>query len=124
MIVGVGIDLVQNTRIDKALATHKLKFIEKVLTQKELDAIEYKKIPTAHLAGIFAAKEAVIKSLSSYLKFSLNFQEIVIKKNTNGVPEIYIQNKRAQKKLASIKLNLSISNEERYSIAISIAEIL
>lgn len=122
MIVGVGIDIVQNSRINKGIAINKLSFIKKILTEEELDQINLKSLSAQRIAGIFAAKEAVIKSLSSYLKFSLNFQEIAIKKNTNGVPEICIHNKKVQKKLSSIKLNLSISNEERYSIAISIAE--
>ncbi len=124
MIIGVGIDLIQNSRIEKALKIHKINFLNKILTKEELNEVNKKKLSIPHLAGIFAVKEAVIKSLSSYLGFSLNFQEIVIKKNTNGVPEICFHNKKVQKKLSSIKLNLSISNEEHYSIAISIAEII
>lgn len=122
MVVGIGIDLVQNLRISKALAAYKISFLKKILTNVEFDEIGNKKISIRHLAGIFAAKEAVIKSLTSHLGYPLNFQEIVIKKNANGVPEICIHNKKVQKKLSSIRLNLSISNEERYSIAISIAE--
>lgn len=114
MIVGVGVDIVQNSRIKKALATHKIKFLEKILANEELVQISKDKISIQHLAGIFAAKEAVIKSLSPFLGFSLNFQEIIIKNTTIVVPKINSTN---------VKLIISISHEKYYSIALAIAEI-
>lgn len=122
MIVGVGIDLIQNSRINQALTTHKFAFMKKVLTAEELTEISKGKISIQHLAGIFAAKEAVIKSLSNYLGFSLNFQEIIIKKNINNAPEINICSKRAKNKLTNINLVISVSHEKHSSIALAIAE--
>lgn len=124
MIVGSGIDIVQNLRISKALTTHKLKFLKKILTKDELTEINTKEISIQHIAGIFTAKEAVIKSLSNYLGFSLNFQEIIIKKNINNVPIIDICSKRAKDKLSNINLVVSISHEKHSSIALAIAEII
>lgn len=124
MIIGVGIDIVQNSRINKALATGKVNFLKKILTEEEQDRINTKQIITQHLAGIFAAKEAVIKSLTSYLGYSLNFQEIIITKSTAVVPKIEIISRVARKKLSNIKLTISISHEKYYSIALSIAEII
>lgn len=124
MVFGVGVDLVQNSRISKALATHKINFLKKILTNEEFDEIGNKKISIRHLAGIFAVKEAVIKSLTSHLGYSLNFREIIVTKSTSEVPKIEITNKVAKKKLSNIKLTISISHEKYYSIALSIAEII
>lgn len=124
MVIGVGIDLVQNSRIRKALGTYKISFLKKILTNEELDEIGNKKISIRHLAGIFAAKEAVIKSLSSFLGFSLSFQEIIFKKGPTSIPIVIIINQKAKIKLADIKLAISISHEKYYSIALSIAEII
>lgn len=124
MVIGIGIDIVQNSRINKALATGKVDFLKKILTEEEQDRINTKQIITQHLAGIFAAKEAVIKSLTSYLGYSLNFQEIIITKSTAVVPKIEIKSKVARKRLSNIKLTISISHEKYYSIALSIAEII
>lgn len=124
MIIGVGIDIVQNSRINKVLTTHKLKFLKKILTKDELTEIGKDRISIPRLAGVFAVKEAVIKSLTSYLGFSLNFQEIIITKSKSVVPEIKIINKIAKDKMSNIKLTISISHEKYYSIALSIAEII
>lgn len=123
MVIGVGIDLVQNSRISKILITNKISFLKKILTKEELDKIDDKRISSQHIAGVFATKEAVIKSLSSFLGFSLNFQQIIVKKN-NGFPEVNIIEEIAKDKLTNIKLVISISHEESYTISICIAEII
>lgn len=123
MIVGVGIDLVQNSRIRKALQLHEFKFLKKILTEEERDRQKHpRSISIPHLAGIFAAKEAAIKSLSQYLGFPLNFQEIIVKSD-NDIPKIEIKSDRAKNKLSKVKISISISHEKNYSAAFAIAEI-
>lgn len=122
MIVGVGIDIVENSRINKTISTYKLRFIKKILTKEELDQINVNKLSTQYLAGVFAAKEAVIKSLSSLLGFSLTFQEINLNKGLTVIPKVIINSKEAKDKLTNVKLSISISHEKYYSIALSIAE--
>lgn len=124
MIVGVGIDIVENSRINKAISTYKHRFIKKILTKEELNQININKLSTQRLAGVFAAKEAVIKSLSSLLGFSLTFQEISFKKGLTVIPKVIINSKEAKDKLSNVRLSLSISHEKYYSIALSIAEII
>lgn len=123
MIVGIGVDIVSNSRISESLEDNRLNFLKKILNKKELQRENYKNISIPHLAGIFAAKEAVIKSLSNYLGFSLNFQEIILIKHKE-VPEAIIINKIAQSKLSKVKVAISISHEKDYSIALSVAEII
>lgn len=121
MVVGVGIDIVQNSRINKGIAINKLSFIKKILTEEELDQINLKSLSAQRIAGIFATKEAVTKSLSSFLGFALNFQQIIIRKN-NIFPEVHIIKEVAKDKLTNIKLTISISHEKAYTISICIAE--
>lgn len=124
MIVGVGIDIVENSRIYNAISTYKHRFIKKILTKEELNQLNVNKLSTQHLAGVFAAKEAVIKSLSSLLGCSLTFQEISFKKGLTVIPEVIINSKEAKDKLNNVRLSISISHEKYYSIALSIAEII
>lgn len=123
MIIGVGIDLVQNSRIEKSLETHKLSFLKKILTKVEIDRIKKEAISIPHLSGVFAAKEAIIKSLTTYLGFSLNFQEVIITNDSNGVPKITIISKTAKEKLSKVRLFLSISHEKSCSVALCLAEL-
>lgn len=122
MIVGIGVDIIQNHRIHKALKISKVNFLKKILSKKEQTQLNTKHLTSQHIAGVFAAKEAIIKSLSSFLGFSLNFQEISIQKDKTGFPCVEIMNKSAGKKLLNTKLMVSISHEKYYSVAISIIE--
>lgn len=122
MIIGLGIDIVQNERVNQSLAIHKQKLLKKILAPNELMGIDTDMISIQHIAGVFAAKEAVIKSLSNYLGFALNFHEIIVKKNIYNVPIVKIQSKKVKNKLLNINLVISISHEEHLSIAIAVAE--
>lgn len=123
MIIGVGIDIVDNKRIKKALKTPDLAFMKKILTKTELNLINRQKKSYEHIGGIFAAKEAVIKSLTTYLGFTLNFQEVIITNHSNGAPKIAIISKTAEEKLSKVRLFLSISHEKSCSIALCLAEL-
>lgn len=123
MIIGVGVDLVENSRIEKSLETHKVSFLKKFLTKVEIDRIKKETISIPHLSGLFAAKEAVIKSLTVYLGFTLNFQDVIITNHSNGAPEIKIISKAAKEKLSKIRLFLSISHEKSCSVALCLAEL-
>lgn len=123
MIIGIGVDIVSNSRISASLKDNRLNFLKKILNKKELQRENYKNISIPHLAGIFAAKEAVIKSLSGVLGFSLNFQEIILTKDED-IPKVLITNITAQSKLSKVKVVISISHEKYYSIAFSVAEII
>ena len=123
MIIGIGIDIVENFRIKKTLLEHKLSFVKKILTKKELLELSQEKVLNNQVAGIFAAKEAVIKSLTNFLGFSLNFQEVTIKKNQDGVPKVIINNQIAKQKIKKVQISLSISHEKSFTVAIAIAEL-
>lgn len=124
MIIGIGIDLVQNSRISQALKRHRFNFLKKILTEREISKENQNKVSVQHLAGVFAAKEAVIKSLSTFLGYSLNFQEIIVQKNKDGTPIISISSNKSKEKLSNIKITISISHEQDYSTALSVAESL
>ncbi len=67
--------------------------------------------PFISLVGIFAAKEAIIKSLSSIKK--ITFNEITIVYKSNGMPFALINKK-------SFKSSISISHNKDIAIAICI----
>lgn len=105
MIKGIGIDMVDIRRFD---INHR-KFIEKILTKKELfifDSFQSKVAKLEFLAGRFASKEAYLKANQKGLG-EISFQDIEILNCDNGAP--YLNDKNAL---------LSISHEKEYAIAI------
>ncbi len=63
-VAGIGIDIVSIERFKTAVESRGEGFLRKIFTQGELDYAETKPEPgyAMHMAGKFAAKEAVKKS--------------------------------------------------------------
>ena len=65
MIVGVGIDLCQVSRIRAALSRHEGRFATRVFTDGERAYCDERADPAQHYAARFAAKEALLKALTN-----------------------------------------------------------
>ena len=88
MIKGIGIDIVELSRIEK-IVTEKSSFVKRVLTAKELtlfESLSYRR-QVEFLAGRFACKEAFSKALGTGIG-SVGFQDIEILKERSGAPKV------------------------------------
>ncbi|MFL2896677.1 MAG: holo-ACP synthase [Candidatus Pelagibacter sp.] len=119
-ILGNGVDIVKNSRIKKAIENDN--FIKRIYSNSEIK--ESKKIfnKTNFFAKRFAAKEAFVKSLGTGFRNGINFNDISIKKKISGKPIIFVNNKLKQLIKKKFKINkfqifLSLSDEDKYSIA-------
>jgi holo-[acyl-carrier protein] synthase len=102
----IGCDIVKISRIKKIL--NEKTIYEKIFHKSELEYFE-----SRHLAGIFAGKEATFKALG--LKHD-QWLDIEIKSDISGKPKIKLSSKLRSRKIISI--DLSISHEDEYAIAI------
>lgn len=86
MIQGLGIDLVETSRIKGKI--DQTKFISRILTTAE--ATRFKNLTEKRkiefLAGRFAAKEAYAKALGTGIGAQLSFLDIEILNNESGKP--------------------------------------
>lgn len=62
MAAGIGIDLIEIARLERALE-RRPRLAERLFTDEELDYARRRARPGRHLAARFAAKEAVVKAL-------------------------------------------------------------
>ncbi|MBR3504184.1 MAG: holo-ACP synthase [Clostridia bacterium] len=82
MVIGLGIDLIEISRIERAIERHP-RFLERFYTEAEREAVARKGMQTA--AGYFAAKEAVSKALGTgFLHFTM--ADISIEPDALGRP--------------------------------------
>ncbi|MFC6463985.1 holo-ACP synthase [Marinilactibacillus sp. GCM10026970] len=88
MIVGIGLDLVDISRIRKACERRE-SFPSRVLTQNELQVYEQLQgtRKDEYLAGRFSAKEAFSKALGTGIG-KVGFQDIEILNSASGKPEV------------------------------------
>jgi holo-[acyl-carrier protein] synthase len=63
MIVGLGIDLVTNSRVERELVQGEWQLGDGVFTSREIGRCNRGRRPTIYFAACFAAKEATLKAL-------------------------------------------------------------
>ncbi len=85
-ILGIGIDAVEISRFRKAAEERGEKFLEKIFSARELQYVDAKRASYIHMAGKFAAKEAVKKALPDGARIGLNWADIEILNNEDGKP--------------------------------------
>lgn len=95
MILGIGLDIIETARVEKALQNPV--FLKKVYTEGEQEYLAKRKGNAQSAAGIFAAKEAVSKALGTGFG-PISLQEVEIVWNENGKPSVKLTG-RALKKL-------------------------
>tara|TARA_Y100000741_G_C18064179_1_gene481796 strand:+ start:113 stop:499 length:387 start_codon:yes stop_codon:yes gene_type:complete len=119
-ILGNGVDIVDNLRIKKSIK-NKI-FIKKIYSNDEIKESKNVKNKTNFFAKRFAAKEAFVKSLGIGFRNGINFKDISVKNNNLGKPELYLNKKiksflSKKLKFKKYKIHLSLSDENKHSIA-------
>lgn len=109
-IKGVGIDMVDVARFDKFSPEAEDAFLKKVFFDSELKYCFSYKEPATHLAGIFAAKEAVSKCMGIKL---FPFSEIEIIHDNDGKPGVNFKGK-------IVDVHVSITHTSSVAAAIAV----
>ena len=120
MIVGIGNDIIEIERIEKAIS--KEGFKNKVYTQRELENIRKRGNRTETYAGIFSAKEAISKAIGTGIReFSLTDLEIL--NDDLGKPYVVVSEKLdkiIKSKKEDYQIEISISHSKKYATAMAI----
>ena len=120
MIVGIGNDIIEIERIEKAIS--KESFKNKVYTQRELENIEKRGDRVETYAGIFSAKEAISKAIGTGVReFSLTDLEIL--NDDLGKPYVVVSEKLdkiLKTKKEDYQIEISISHSRKYATAMAI----
>ncbi len=123
-IIGNGVDIVENKRINKLIDNKK--FIKEFLQTRNRFSKNIKN-KTNYYAKRFAAKEAFVKALGTGFRNNINFSDIEVINNKLGKPKINISKKvrtfiKKKFKLDKPKIYVSLSDENKHSIAYVILE--
>jgi holo-[acyl-carrier protein] synthase len=124
MIFGIGTDIVEVSRIQKAVEGTP-GFADKIFTEAEQNYCEARKAGKYQsYAARYAAKEAFFKALGTGYRYGMRFREIEIINNSLGKPEIRLHGKA--KTLVSeqkiIRIHLSLSHLREMAVAFVILE--
>ncbi len=91
MILGLGTDLIEISRIARSLARFGDRFLERVYTPLEIDYCRRKRTGMAEsLAARFAAKEAAAKALGTGIARGIIWSEIEVRNLPGGRPILHL----------------------------------
>jgi holo-[acyl-carrier protein] synthase len=121
-VLGVGIDVVEVARIAALLARHGTRAVERLCREGEADLS--RAALDQHLAGLFAAKEAVLKALGTGWSGGLTFRQVEVVRGAGGAPGVRLHDAAADRARAMgiAIVHLSISHERAWAAAVAVAE--
>jgi holo-[acyl-carrier protein] synthase len=125
-IVAHGIDMVECARLQQMIDDHGERFLKRVFTEGELAYCRGRKRQIEHLAGRFAAKEAVLKVLRTGWANGIAWTDVEVVNADSGAPSIRLHGRcrqiADQQGLAAILISLSHIGTHAVASAIGTAE--
>lgn len=122
-IIGHGIDLVEVQRIEKMLAEHGGRMLDRLFTNVEKQECAGDARAAARFAARFAAKEAALKALGTGLSGGIQWTDVSTVNDANGAPSLVLTGK-ALSVAQSLGINrcfVSLSHTREHAIASVIA---
>jgi holo-[acyl-carrier protein] synthase len=121
-IIGIGIDLVEVSRIKKAVTKNKI-FLERIYSSQEIRLSDKGKFRFEELAGRFAVKEAIFKAIKTGWRRGVKFKEITVLNEPSGSPYVTLsgETQKIARSLGINNIQVSISHTKDLAIGIAVA---
>jgi holo-[acyl-carrier protein] synthase len=124
VIVGIGIDIVEIEKIQRAMVRRGERLKNRTFTPMEIQYCEERANKYQHYAARFAAKEAVFKAISTGWRQGVAWTDVEVSNELSGKPDLFLKGKTLEfaNKLGANKYWLSLSHTDHYAIAHVILE--
>ena len=123
-VLGIGVDLVENERIQHSLDRFGERFLHRVFTAGEIEYSQSMKYPARHLAARFAAKEAVSKAFGTGIGKAMGWKDIDVRRKSSGEPFVVLEggakNLAAERGVSAVWITLS--HTENHAMAMIVIE--
>jgi len=124
VIYGLGTDVCEIQRIQKAMERWGERFAGKILVESEMKRFLAHRLPANYLAKRFAAKEAFTKALGTGIKSPANWHGVWVRNLASGKPVLEFTDALAAllKKRGITSAHVSLSDEKGVAFATVILE--
>ncbi len=122
-LIGVGIDLVDLSRVSRLLLSKGDQALARFFTDTERAYLASRPDPTGHAAARIAAKEAVYKALQSLSGArAVGWREIEVTRDGDGRPAILLHGLAARlaSEAGGIRIEISLSHSENTAGAVAV----
>jgi len=126
MIAGVGVDIVEISRLERAIGEYRDRFVNRVFTEREIEYCERVARKAERYATRFAAKEAARKALGAATPIAaLSWHDVEIISSTEGAPQLQFHGRAAElvEKLKIVRAHISLSHEQDQAVAFVVLEV-
>ena len=124
MVLGLGTDLIEISRIERSLERFGEQFLARVFTPGEIAYCQRKKASAESFAARFAAKEAGAKALGTGISRGVSWKEFEVRRAPGQRPELHLSGRALQiaEAMGIRRLSLSLTHSREMSMAVVIAE--
>ena len=128
MIIGIGNDLCEITRIEKSLSRYGQRFIDRIFTETEQAKANIRQNKAATYAKRFAAKEACAKALGTGINRGVYFRDMGVVNLPSGQPTLKLTGGALTRLNAMLpagyhtKIHLSLTDDHPWAQAFVIIE--
>ena len=126
MIIGIGVDITEISRIEKAIETNGDRFVRRVYTDGEIAYCEQYARKGERYAVRFAAKEAARKAIGAAVPLkALSWHDVEIISSTEGAPQLRFHGRAAElvRQLGVTRSHVSLSHAQDQAIAFVVLEV-
>lgn len=119
-VLGTGIDLVENERMEEVMRRWGERFRDRVFLPEEQRYCDSKAAPSRHYAGRFAVKEAVTKALGTGIGPGLGWLDIEVVRNPDtGAPSVRVSPRswNVARERGVGRILVSLSHTRNYAVA-------
>lgn len=126
MILGMGVDIVKVTRIERLWQRYGGRFEQRILTPLEQKTLLTAAEPVHLLAKRFALKEAAVKALGTGFRGGIGWQDFSVSHTELGKPQLILAGKAQQQaeRLGITHSHISVSDEKEYVVGMVLFESL
>ena len=124
MIIGVGIDVIQNQRIRESLEKFGARFLGRIYTEIEAGYCNNCADPGIHFAARFAAKEAAFKALGTGWAAGVKWKDVEVQRLPSGQPELHLYGEALARATAmgASRFHVSLTHDQLVSCAVVVLE--
>lgn len=124
MILGIGMDMVDIARVERAAARYGERFFRRMFTRKELEHCFRKKCFWDSLAARVAVKEAAFKALGCGWTECGGFTSVEVMSETGGRPAVLFHGKAARlaEECGAGRAHVAITHEAGFAAAVVVLE--
>ena len=122
-VVGIGTEIVECPRIGRMVEHHGELFLRRVYTEREIRYCQSRKHAIEHLAGHWAAKEAIFKALGTNWSRGVAWTDIEVREVSGRRPQVWVGGaaKSHALRLGIGEILLSIAHCRTYATAYALA---